>query len=103
MSQLAVAGSPKEQASTESIAWQFDWTDRLAGQTISAASATVTQLDTGTDVSGTTLSGSVSFTSTSTTVTVHALTARKHYRVNVLTTFSGGSQQLASLELLVPY
>lgn len=103
MSQLAVAGSPKEQAAAESIAWQFDWTDRLNGQTISAATATVYQLDTGANVTSTTVTGSATNTTTTTTVTVHALTAGKRYRLDVAATFSGGSVQVASLELRAPY
>ena len=103
MSTLAVAGSPKEQASTERIAWSFDWTDRLDAQTISSATAIATQLDTGADVSGTVISGSVVVSSPTTTVTVQNLTARKRYRISVTAVFSGGSHQTAELELMVPF
>lgn len=100
---LAIAGSPKEQASSERIAWTFDWTDRLDGETISSATATAVQLDTGTPVTATVIFGSVSNTTTTTTVTVISLTARKRYRIDVTAIFSGGSHQTASLELQVPF
>lgn len=103
MSDLAVAGSPQEQASTERIAWTFDWTERLGGQTISSASATATQIDTGASVTATVISGSVVTTTTTTTVSVISLTAHKRYRIAVTAVFSGGSHQTAELVLEAPF
>lgn len=104
MSDLAVAGSPKQQASAEVIAWVFDFTNRLTGaQTVSSATATMTQLDTGTDVSSTTIVGEPSTASPNVTVTVQNLVARKRYRLSVLAVLSGGSHQIADLELETPH
>jgi hypothetical protein len=101
---LYVEGSPKLQAAAERVAWSFDWTDKLVGgQTISTATATVTQLDDDSNVSAATLIGGVVVATPLTTITVAHLTATKRYRVDVLATLSGGSLQLASLELRVPY
>lgn len=104
MGDLAVAGSPKEQASTEVIAWVFDFTDRLvSSQTVSSATATMTQLDTDADVSSTTIAGSPNTASPNVTVTVQSLVARKRYRLSVLAVLSGGSHQIADLELEAPH
>lgn len=104
MSELDVLESPREQASGEVVAWVFDFTNRLiSSQTVSSATATMTQLDTGTDVSVTTIVGSPSVSSPNVTVTVQSLTARKRYRLSVLAVLSGGSHQVADLELEAPH
>lgn len=104
MAELYVQGSPKVQAAAERVGWVFDWTDKLiGGQTISTAVATVTKLDDDADVSAATLIGGVVVATPLTTITIAHLIATKRYRVDVLATLSGGSQQLASLELRVPY
>lgn len=106
MSDLTVLESPREQASNEVLAWVFDFTNRLvSAQTVSSATATMTQLDTGTDVSATTITGggNPSVASPNVTVTVRALTARKKYRLTVAAVLSGGSTQDADLELETPH
>lgn len=103
MPRLHVVESPQEQAAAEIIAWTFDWTIRLDGQTVSSATATITQLDTNADVSSASIQGSVTNTTTTTTVTVKSLTARKVYRLSVVAVFSGGSTQVATLDIECPY
>jgi hypothetical protein len=103
MVRLHVVESPQEQASQEIIAWAFDWTVRLAGETVSSATATITQLDTNADVSATSIQGAVAVATPVTTVTVKALTARKVYRLSVAAVFSGGSTQVATLDIECPY
>ena len=104
MSELAVLESPREQASTETIAWVFDWTERLINsQTVSSATATIVELGTGADVSATAISGAIGVASPNVTVTVTNLVARKRYRVSVLAVLSGGSHQVADLVLEAPH
>lgn len=102
---LYVDGSPQLQAAAERVAWIFDWSDRLetGAQTVTVAAATITKLDDDADASTASLVGPVIITSPLTTITVGHLTATKRYRLDVLATLSGGTQQLASLELRVPY
>lgn len=101
---LYVEGSPRLQAAVERIGWSFDWTEKLVdSQTVSSATLTVTRLEDDADVTAATAIGGVVVASPYTTVTIGHLVARKRYRVDVLATLSGGSLQVASLELRVPY
>lgn len=103
MPDLQVRESPREQASDEVIAWDFDLTARLDGQSVSSATAKCIQLDTGANVSATCIQGVPTVNSPHVTVVIQALTARKKYRVTLTAVFSGGTTQDADLFLEAPH
>jgi hypothetical protein len=103
MSELQVLESPREQASDETIIWDFDWTERLAGQEIANAAGRVVQVNSGEDETATCLAATPSVNGAHISLTVHALTVGKRYRVTARATLSGGSVQDADLLLEVPH
>ena len=100
---VQVRESPLLQTSGEVIAWDFDWHDRLDGQTIMSAEAFVIQVNNGADESATCLGFDPTIFGEVITVIVQSLTPMKHYRVITRATLSGGSVQDADLLLEVPY
>jgi len=100
---LQVRESPLVQASDEVIAWDFNWHDRLEGQSLVTASAFVVQVNNGVDESATCLAFAPTIFGEIVTVVVKSLTPTKRYRVTARAQFSGGSIQDADLLLEVPH
>ena len=105
MFELQVLESPREQASDEIIAWDFNWTDRLgSGQEIPAWRRTSSRSTTAPRDNAVSGCAAVSSSAATTqTIVVQALTVGKRYRVTARATFTDGTIQDADLLLDVPH
>jgi hypothetical protein len=99
-SEIPVSPNPFEMASQETLPLTFDATPiLLPGETISAPTASLTQIDNGQDYSAAGLLGTVAVAGNLLTTTVTGLVPRKNYRLVVQ--FSAAPNKVWAPSLLI--